>query len=256
MLVMSKRELLESLAVTIAVAMLAPSALASSGRIENKFAARSQTLPKYTLRLDDGPYWPLPAGVIETTFLEVNDQRDTETTLNFGAGFGLIENLEVGVHLVKFNSSKLAAPSFYGQFRFLPEKAVELSAFAEVTPRFGDDPSFLLGMPVSFHLGDSVRLDTGPFILFPLETNIDTVFIAPLQVPINVTDQVFLGPEAGLFLPEFKNEIFLAGFFVGYTIPTASGAFGDVGGRFRLPNLDIGFDVFQIMAELSIYFDF
>lgn len=245
-----------AVAVLFALGVQAPAALAASSRIKNKFAARSQTLPKYTLRLDDGPYFPLPSGVIETSFFKAGDNRETDTTLNAGAGFGLMEDLELGVHLVKFNDSRLFPPSFYGLFRFLPKEVVELSAFAEITPRVGHDPTFLFGMPVSLHFGDSVRLDTGPFILFPLETNIDAVFMAPLQLPINVTDQVYLGPEAALILPEFEQDVYLAGFFVGYTIPTAKGAFGDVGGRFRMPNVDAGFDVFQVMAELSIYLDF
>jgi hypothetical protein len=228
---------------------------AASDRVEGSFAARKMVLPKYTLSLNDGPYWPLPSGLVEIAFFDAGDDRDSESALNFGAGFGLFEPLEVGVHVVKYSDSTFFAPSVYGLFRFLDTTA-ELGAYAEITPRLGDDPSFLLGMPVGVHLGESLRIDTGPFILFPLETQIDSVFFAPFQLPINVTEEIYLGPEAGLTWVEFDESDFLVGFFAGYTLKTGRGTFGDFGGRFRVPSTEIGMDLFVIMFELNIFLDF
>lgn len=229
-------------------------AQAASDRVESAFAPRKMTLPKYTLRLDDGPYWPLPSGLVEIAFFDAGDDRDTDTSLNFGAGFGLFESLEVGAHVVKYNDSTFFAPSVYGLFRFLDTTA-ELGAYAEITPRIGDDPTFLAGMPVGVHLGDSLRIDTGPFILFPLETQIDAVFFAPFQLPINVTPEVYLGPEAGFTWFEFDETDFLLGFFAGYTLKTGNGTWGDFGGRFRVPSTEIGMDLFVILFELDVFID-
>ncbi len=234
--------------------LVARPAYAASDCVESSFAPRRMTLPKYTLRLDDGPYWPLPSGLVELSFIDTGPQHDTRTALNFGAGFGLLESLEVGAHVVKYSNSTFFAPSVYGLFRFL-DKDAELGAYAEITPRLGDSPTFLVGMPVSVHLGESVRLDTGPFMLFPLETNTDAVFIAPLQVPINVTPEVYLGPEAGFTWVEFDQSDFLLGFFAGYTLTTARGTWGDFGGRFRVPSTEVGLDLFQILFELDIFID-
>jgi hypothetical protein len=246
--------LLPSLLALALVSTLAPAVNAASDRIEAAFAPRKMTLPKHTLRLDDGPYWPLPSGLVEISFYDAGDDTDSETALNFGAGFGLIENLEVGAHVVKYADNTFFAPSVYGLFRFLDTTA-ELGVYAEVTPRLNDDPTLLAGMPVGIHLGQSLRLDTGPFIAFPLETNIDSVFIAPLQVPINITPEVYLGPEAALTWVEFDESDFLLGFFAGYTLSTANGAWGDLGGRFRVPSTEIGMDLWQVLFELDVFID-
>ncbi|MEZ4224267.1 MAG: hypothetical protein R3B13_25180 [Polyangiaceae bacterium] len=243
-----------SINVTLLLVLLSAPCLASS-RVKEPYANRGQTLPKHTLRIDDGVYWPLPRGMFELTSIKVGGERDSDARFNAGAGFGLLEDLELGVHLIKYGNSKLDPPAFYGLYRFLP-KDVELSAYAELTPRVGHDPTLTVGVPASFHLGESVRIDTGPFVLFPFETNVDAVFIAPLQIPINVSREFFLGPEAALTWIEFDQDVYSAGLFVGYTIPGDAGPFGDVGARFRLPNVDVGFDAVQVLAEFQMFWDF
>jgi hypothetical protein len=230
---------------------------ATSNQTPTPVARRPMTLPDATFRLDDGPYWPLPSGIVETTFVDTGDDTETFTVLNLGFGFGITRDFELGAHLVKLlvdPDSDLADPSVYVLYRFL-DGDFELGVFGEVSVPLERDSTVTGGMPLALHLGDSVRLDTGPFIQHDFEREDDPDFIAPFQLPINVSRRVAIGPEAAIILREFERDDFLLGFFAGYTFTSGGGTLGDIGGRFRVPSTEVGLDVFTVMLELDFYFD-
>ena len=139
------------------------------------------------------------------------------------------------------------------EHRFL-RRDVELGVFGEVSLPLQDRERVTAGMPLAFHLGDVVRVDTGPFIVKRFRSGDDPDLVVPFELPIGPSDHVYLGPEAGLTLPNFGNTDGFVGFFAGYTLKSRSRALGDLGGRFRLPSTRTGFDVFQLMFELRFYF--
>lgn len=220
------------------------------------FARRTMTLPKATLRLDNGAYWPIPPGLVETSFVRTPNGRDTSTTLNFGIGIGITNDLELGFQFVRWDvdpRSDFHDPSAYVIYRFL-RKDVELGVFGELTLPLETREQVTAGMPVAFHFGDVVRLDTGPFIVKRFRSRDDPDLIAPFELPISVSDRVYLGPEAGFYLPRFGQSDFFAGFFAGYTLRSHGSALGDLGGRFRVPSTRVGTDVFQLLFEMRFYF--
>ncbi len=232
-------------------------AYATSRQTPVAVARRPMTLGDSTFRLDDGPYWPLPSGLVETTFYDTGDGRDSTTVLNFGFGFGISRDFELGAHLVKLRvdpNDDFADPSVYILYRFL-DRDVEIGVFAEGSVPLERDPEVTGGLPIAIHIGDRVRLDTGPFVTHDFEREDDPDFIAPLQLPINVTQQVALGPETGVIFHDFERSDFLFGFFAGYTFTSGGATLGDIGGRLRVPSTDVGWDVFQVMLELDLFFD-
>lgn len=244
--------------LALSLLSLSPAALATSGQMPVPVARRPMTLTDATLRLDDGPYWPLPSGLVETTFYDTGDGRESFTVLNFGLGFGITEDFELGAHLIKLlvdPDDDFADPSMYLMYRFVGGD-VEVGVFGEISVPFERDPTVTAGLPIAVHIGDVVRLDTGPFIVHDFEPEDDDPdFIAPFQLPINVTRQVALGPEAAIIFRDFDRSDFLLGFFAGYTLTSGGATLGDIGGRFRVPSTDVGFDAFQVMLELDFFFD-
>ncbi len=242
----------------LALAMLVTrEASATSSRVPVPVARRALTLPNATFRLDDGPYWPLPSGLAETTFFDTPDGLETRTQLNLGIGFGISDDFELGAHLVRFEidpERDLSDPSVYVMYRFL-DGDFELGIFAEGSVPFERDPLITAGMPLALHFGDSVRLDTGPFIEHDFEREDDPDFLAPFQLPITIAQKVTIGPEAAIVLRDFEHDDFLVGFFAGYTLTSGGQTLGDIGGRFRVPSTDIGIDLFQVMLELDFFFD-
>jgi hypothetical protein len=229
---------------------------AAQSHVESAMAARRMTLPKATLRLDNGAYWPIPPGLVETTIYKTPNGHDTFTTTNFGIGIGVIDDLELGFHFIRWDvdpRSDFHDPSAYVIYRFLRHD-VELGVFGEVSVPLEIQEQVTAGMPLSLHFGDVVRLDTGPFIYKRFRTGDDPDFIAPLELPISPSDHVYLGPEAGLRIPNFDRSDFFVGFFAGYTLRSRGSALGDIGGRFRIPSTRVGTDVFQLLFELRFYF--
>ncbi len=219
------------------------------------------TLPSDSLRLDDGPYWPLPSGLVETTFVRGGGST---TRANLGLAIGFSDDFELGAHLIKLQLDPVrdfADPSVYALYRLLG-KDFELGIYGELTVPFERGMTLTAGLPLAFHLGDSVRIDTGPFILHDLQRGPgigpgndpsfvpgnDPDLVVPLQIPISFS-QVTLGPEAALVWRDFDNDDFILGFFAGYTLESRGGTLGDLGGRLRMPSTNVGTDVLTVMFE-------
>jgi hypothetical protein len=247
---------------------LAHAAEAASRKVPTQTSRRTLTLPSDTLRLDDGPYWPLPSGLVETTFLPQSDE--TTTRLNFGLGIGFSDDFELGAHLIKLQvdpDSDFAAPSVYGMYRLLRQD-FELGIFAEVTVPVERGVTLTAGMPLGIHLGDAVRIDTGPFILHDFQRGNglgngndprfvpgdDPDLFVPFQLPISF-DQVYLGPEAGIYWRDFEEDDFVLGFFAGYTLRSGGRTLGDLGGRVRFPSTEVGSELWTLMFEMDFFFD-
>ncbi|MEZ4221983.1 MAG: hypothetical protein R3B13_13705 [Polyangiaceae bacterium] len=246
---------LRIIAIAASATLLVTESYAASD-VPARLAPRTMTLPKANLRLDNGAYWPLPQGLAETTFVKIPDGRDTFTRVNFGFGIGIVPNLELGFHVIRWDlepESDLRDPSAYVIYRFL-RRDVELGVFGEVSLPLQDRERITAGMPVAFHLGDAVRLDTGPFIVKRFQPGDDPDLVVPFELPISPSDHVYLGPEVGLMLRDFDRSDGFVGFFAGYTLRNGGRALGDLGGRFRMPSTRAGFDVFQLQFEMRFYF--
>lgn len=95
----------------------------------------------------------------------------------------------------------LANPELRVRGALVRDEIVELALEGRIVLPFADntDAGLLFGVPLSFHLGDRVRLDTGayvPVIFFPHNARFD--LRAPLDVWIQATPRFWLGPMTGL----------------------------------------------------------
>ncbi len=64
----------------------------------------------------------------------------------------------------------------------------------------GTGAGLLFGVPLSFHLGDRVRLDTGPYVpvTFPPRADTEVDLSAPIDLWIQATSRFWLGPMSGV----------------------------------------------------------
>jgi hypothetical protein len=103
-------------------------------------------------------------------------------------------------------------------------RVVELAFEGRVVLPFedGTQAAFLFGVPLSFHLGDRVRLDTGAYVpvVFAHPTYFEVRLL--LDVWIQVSPRVWLGPMTGIVLQRpgdtASRALFSLGFGFGYEI--------------------------------------
>jgi hypothetical protein len=228
--------------------------MAVTNALPAPYAARPLTLPDGTMSLDAGPKWPFPPyrqGLVTVT--HVNDV-DTFWHINFGLTFGIVRNFEFGLLLpLQFAPDiDLANPVPHLLWRFLDDRSFEAGlAASAVLPVEGDFVTHI-GVPFRAH-ATILRFDFGPFLRIDPGDQVD--FIAPFELAIQPTSQVFLGPEVSLVFPAFDAIDVPVGFFAGYTVRSTSGTIGDIGGRARFDSLDDGVDVWQFMFTLDLFVD-
>jgi hypothetical protein len=72
----------------------------------------------------------------------------------------------------------------------------------------GTGAGLLFGVPLSFHLGDRVRLDTGPYVpvVFPPRADTEVTLSVPIDVWIQATPRFWLGPMTGLKFERLGNN--------------------------------------------------
>lgn len=198
--------------VGISIAALITPSLAAAAP---PFVERGITLPRHDWAFDFG------LGI-------AHDDGPTPTLtgagLNLEGAVGITERLELGLRTgVRFgNEGRATQADTYGRLfdrqtfgvngdvmanpevRFrgaiyrgdVTEVALEGRAYLpiEQNSRFG----MMFGVPLMFHIGHSVRLDTGAFI--PVAFYRDTFYALsfPLDVWIQATDKLWLGPMTGL----------------------------------------------------------
>jgi hypothetical protein len=79
----------------------------------------------------------------------------------------------------------------------------------------------MFGMPLMFHLGHRVRLDTGIFVPVVFEPRTASAISAPLDVWIQATNRLWLGPMTGVGVrtaPGNSDVAVSLGFGLGYSI--------------------------------------
>jgi hypothetical protein len=238
------------------VTSLGSSAGATSSRLPSVHVARDLVTPQETLRFDAGHRWPQYDGQFKHVMVEGGDDPEY---INPGFTYGFAEDFEAGLVLPLqiAPGTELEDPRIHALYQF-ERGRVDLGVFGSL--RLGLFDAWLLtgGVPVFFHWSDNLRLDTGGFLELSLDAGQAVGLVFPAQFVFQVSPSVFLGPETGLRLSDVAgaNSVSVpAGVFVGYTFGSAGSTVGDIYGRFRIPNVEDGVDVIELMLGTELYFD-
>lgn len=170
-------------------------------------------------------------------------ESDTAVGANFDMAVGLTDRIELGLRMglrvgddwdrgihadqygrlfdrqyVDGGDSWFANPELSIRGALVRSEVVEFGLEGRVfIPTEQNDAAIEFGMPLAFHIGRRVRLDTGIWIpvFFPPSTgpggNSSFNISAPLDVWIQVTPRVWLGPMTGLVWYSVNNPAFPAG---------------------------------------------
>ena len=235
--------------VSTLVVMFAGTAHAELGQATPRYADRSMTLSKGTLRIDGGPsdFGLLDSGAINgRRGLRIGDSgaagSDTYVSLGVGAAYGIIDGLEVGALVLplQFAPDGVDAyqnPEAYVRYRFLTGN-VEVGAQvgAQVPVVDGSDFGLSFGLPVLVRLGTMGRLDTGAEVELQFA---DPDMIASLDIPLalnfSVTENILVGGRTGFYLYDFDFDFYSIKLGVqgGYTIQKG---IADITAWFQFPN--------------------
>ncbi len=240
---------------TVVLLGVAPPALATTSRLPATYVERDLVTPEGTLRFDAGHRWPFYDG----QFKHVIHPGDDSQFLNPGVTYGFGTDVEAGLVLPLSISPEtdLEDPRIHALYQF-ERGQVDVGVFGSL--RLGLFDAWLLtgGVPVFFHWNDNLRLDSGGFLQMSFGDGQAVGLVIPLQLAFQVSPDVFLGPETGFILGDLSgaNSVAVpAGAFVGYTFGGAGATFGDLYGRFRIPNVEGGADVVELMVGAEFYFD-
>jgi hypothetical protein len=249
-----------ALSAAVALAALSPDARAAEPWVE-----RPITLPRLNFAFDAG----LGIGYVNLPpYLPPGVRGATGVGLNLELGIGITEHLEIGFRQgLRLNDDgrytqadrygRMFDTEYFGtehdavanpEFRIrgavlsarVAEIALEGRAYLPVEngSRFG----MMFGVPMAFHIGHVVRLDTGAYV--PVIFYDPNAFIAlsiPFQVWIQATGRFWLGPLTELVVhrgapaPRAPNEEdVLLGFGLGYQFAS----FGDFKTWFLFPRIN------------------
>lgn len=220
--------------VTLAVAVPASAAPA--------WVERNITLPRHDVAFDIG----LGIG-------HVPNPSRVGPGMNLELGIGITHRLEIGFRTgLRFgNDGRATAADHYGRLfdtetygdrlgavanpEFRIRGAVVSGDVAEIALEgraylpFEDGSRFgvMFGVPLMFHVGNSVRLDTGLFVPVLFYDPTATVVSFPFQAWFQVSEKLWLGPMTGVrmssgpayapFFPGDRTQVLL-GFGLGYQI--------------------------------------
>ena len=124
------------------------------------------------------------------------------------------------------NNSNVANPEFRIRGAVVEGEVVELGLEGRAALPFEDNSHFgmLFGLPLAFHLGSSVRLDTGAYVPVVLCDPTLYAISVPLDVWIQATAKLWLGPMTG-FRSQHQGAAertdWSFGFGLGYSITRA-----------------------------------
>jgi hypothetical protein len=248
-------------AVFLGISFGTPSARATTNRMPAQHTSRDLVTPAKTIRLDGGPRWVLPTG--QMVFLSTDP-----VILNAGASFGIVDDFELGFvqPLQLAPDGDILDPTIHGLYQFTKGTVDVGLHFHARIPVFEAPGYFgsLIGVPLYIHVAHNVRLDLGGFLLIDFPNDDLSLGMAfPFLVPINVTRQLFLGPEIAFITTDdgdgdfhrFDDVAVPLGFFIGYTIETGGGTLGDISARFRNLDLTEDFDPWAIILAADFFFD-
>ncbi len=236
------------------------------------YSTRRLTLPKGTLRVDFAPAdramlnnglglgggapvcVTLPivgticgggGGGASSTGISLTDGADMGISAYIGAGFGVIENLEVGAILLPLNLAPSGVDTFgdislYGRYQFVDgdtQVAGQLTLQVPTATDFGIG----LGLPVKFGIGENAALNTGLRLSMVFA---DPDMIMGLNIPVELAFNVspnlyfggFTGFNADLQPTTFESLHIPLGVFGGYTLDLGNKMLLDVTAQFGFPN--------------------
>jgi hypothetical protein len=204
---------------------------------------RTITTPRLVFAGDVG------LGLAHTTFA---GQSFTGAGLNLEGAFGVTDSIELGLRTgARFNDdAKALGADAYGRTLFTETYGTNGDTFANPEFRFrwaaysgriaevGLDAriylpmeqnahvGFMFGVPLAFHIGDIVRIDTGVYLPVVLGNATSTVISVPGYFWFQVSNRVWLGPMAGLRHQDpgarlRTHDDLLVGFGLGYQVASA-----------------------------------
>jgi hypothetical protein len=233
-------------------------AQAESHLAGSDYISRPLVLPKGVLRIDGGPRRPYPGGqVMPAGQLQVFVNKGQDVALlSPGAGYGVIDNLELGAvwPLLLSPDLDLLDLTAYGRYQ-LQRGTVEVAAYAELRIPVQNDLEIAGGVPVYLHLAPNLRLETGGFLRLVFGDDTNLIVDAPLSVPIQVSPQVFVGPEVAIQIFDFKTVAVPLGVVAGYTLGSGIGTIGDLFARLALVDIAHGANTVRFDIGAELYFD-
>jgi hypothetical protein len=235
------------------------SAHAESRQVGSDYISRPLVLPKGVLRIDAGPRRPysngqlMPAGQLQ---FFINDGADDAAFLVPGAGIGVIDKLELGAvwPLQISPDLNLSDLSVYGKYS-LQRGQVEVAGYGELRIPIEGVLELSGGVPVFLHVGDGVRLETGGFVRLIFGDQTAVNFYVPLSAPIQVSPEVFVGPEIGVEILDFDDVAVPIGVIAGYTLGGGISSIGDLLARLTFTDLTNGADSIRLDLGAELFFD-
>jgi hypothetical protein len=211
-----------ALAVSVATALLASSSTASAAE---PWVDRRLTLPRHDWAFD----LALGVGHIEAPIVTpfgTSTGGVTGPGLNLELKVSVIEHLELGFRTgARFGDEAIASNAdYYGRMydrqSFAPGNGTMANPEARVRGELVDldvfelalegrlvvpvDPrsraGIMMGVPLAFHLGSIVRLDTGVYIPVVFEDPTVAAFSLPLDAWFQVSPKLWLGPMTGVLV--------------------------------------------------------
>jgi hypothetical protein len=234
-------------------------ASASSRLVGSDYNSRPLVLPKGVLRLDGGPRRPYSNGQVmpggQLQFL-INRDADDFAFLVPGAGYGVVDDLELGAvwPLQLSPQLNLLDLSAYGKYS-LQRGSVEVAAYGEVRVPIEADLELTFGIPVFVHLSDAMRLETGGFIRLSFADDTAVTLLAPVSLPIQVSPEVFVGPETGIEIRDFESVAIPLGVLAGYTLGGGISSIGDLFARLTFADISHGADTIRFDVGAELFFD-
>jgi hypothetical protein len=236
-----------------------PSAWAQSRLVGSDYISRPLVLPQGVLRIDAGPRRPystgqlMPAGQLQ--FL-INKDFDDLAYLVPGAGYGVIDKLELGaVWPLRISPDlDLSDLSVYGKYS-LHRGEIEAAGYAELRIPIEGDLEITGGVPMFLHLNNQVRLETGGFIRLTFGDDTAATLLIPLSAPIQVSPEVFVGPEIGIEIRDFEDVAVPVGVIAGYTLGGGISSIGDLLARLTFPDITSGADTIRLDIGAELFFD-
>jgi hypothetical protein len=177
---------------------------------------------------------------------------DFDSRVAFGDYYGRLfdrQTYDIGTEV-------LANPEFRIRGALVRAHVVELALEGRVILPI--DPNtragIVMGMPVWFHIGNRVRLDTGLFVPVIFTNNTQSWFSVPIDVWIQCTPQVWIGPETGFVYNNRSNTTDVPiGFGFGYQFTHALDLKAQV--LFPSVNHDNGARDFGLGAGIQVRID-
>jgi hypothetical protein len=220
-----------------AIALLSTTTMALTARAAPPWVDRSLTLPRHDWAFDCG----LGIGHLDAP------NPPTGVGLNLEGAVGITRHLEIGLRTgFRFgndgratqadeygrlfdrqtfgtNHDVVANPEFRIRGALVDGDVAEVGLEGRAVLPIEDNSRFgmVFGLPLAFHLGHSVRLDTGVYVPVVLYDPTWMAVSVPLDVWIQATSNLWLGPMTGVRLyhqGNFDHTDWSLGFGLGYSI--------------------------------------